>query len=216
MATCQLRGRIRRYATLVAAASLAQINPKGQLSGGQTEQPSSCPCGPLGRPRLRGWKVLRRTALLAASAVLVAASCSGTSATPYSAEATTGGFTVVYAKTNPNKTDPPGGPCAGVAPTTAVKQMEKGLGGFECNDEGLDVHVTDVGAGRIAVWGLLLGGITSVEVASTRAVSKGHTYLAVIETSEVNYEIRGLDASGKVVDTLSSTELPPPVPIVTG
>ena len=164
----------------------------------------------------RSGGVLKRTALLAASAVLLAASCRATNATPYSAEATTGGFTVVYAKTNPNKTDPPGGPCAGVGPTGAVKQMEKGLGGFECNDaQGLDVHVTDVGSGRIAVWGLLLGGITSVEVASTRAVSKGHTYLAVIETPAENYEIRGLDASGKVVDTLSSTELPPPVPIVT-
>ena len=146
---------------------------------------------------------------------VLAASCSGDGAAkPFHPEASSAGFTVLYSKTDPNHSDPAGGPCAGIAPTAALSDAERGIGGFECTtDPGLDVQLTDLGRGEVALWGLLNDGISRVRVGPVRAVTKGHTYLAVMARPVGKLEVQGLDPAGKVVDTRSSTQLPPPVPV---
>jgi hypothetical protein len=148
-------------------------------------------------------------------AVLAVACAGGGARPPFHRGASEGGYTILY--------DPKGlpphvadGPCVQLAPNAGVEQAEKGIGQIDCtgSEYGFNVQETQLNGNRIAVWGIIPAGATTVTVAYRPATVRGHTYLGVLPRPSGTYMVVARDRSGLPIATFSSDRLPPPVPNV--
>jgi uncharacterized membrane protein len=103
-----------------------------------------------------------------------------------------------------------------MVPNAAVRQAETGIGQINCTGTqfGLNVQATPLDRDLIAVWGIVPATAATVTVAHRAATLKDHTYLAVIPKPPVSYLVVAWDRSRRQLASLSSDQLPPPVPNV--
>jgi hypothetical protein len=101
-------------------------------------------------------------------------------------------------------------------PNAGIQQAETGIGQVDCTGGrfGLNVQETGLDGNLIAVWGILPMGAATVTVAHRPTTVKAGTYLAVLPRPAATYVVVARDRSGRLVDSLSSDRLPPPVPNV--
>ena len=151
----------------------------------------------------------------AALAVLAAACAGGRTGPPFHAGASEGGYTILY---DPQGLPPHGadGPCVQLSANAGVRQAERGIGQIDCTGSqyGFNVQETQLDGNRIAVWGLLPGGATTVTVGHRPATVKGHTYLVVLPRPAGTYTVVARHRSGLPIASFNSGRLPPPVPNV--